>query len=269
VLSACLAGRGRQLKTGQEQGFATQLLRRGSPAVVAALYLVPDRFAIEFSEILYSRLSDNTLSEALRETRQILAEEGCHPAAWASFVAFGQPGVHMSAPHKSEATTWPSAVFRYLATGTASHRDLARDLLSQDDRLSPAARADVETDFERLASEDGDDFGPEILSIKRDLGHHPEAMTADRLLRIFSVIRHARFKSSQEREQYERYLIGEALQASQILGDTYVHIAATIELSKRILFPGEGNQDLLIARRRLRWLSGDGSKLDKARSLIE
>jgi tetratricopeptide (TPR) repeat protein len=42
VLSACLSGRGRHLRSGEQQGFVTALLRQGAPAVIAAQFPVPD-----------------------------------------------------------------------------------------------------------------------------------------------------------------------------------------------------------------------------------
>ena len=269
MLSACLTGRSRQLKTGHEQGFATQLLRRGSPTVVAALYLVPDRLAIEFAELFYYLADEDNLAAGLRETRHVLAGDGCHPSAWASFVLFGCPNVRLNAPHVSRGHDLAQR-------GSSLSRDRRRCAFRAGAGPPRAGRAPasqtrrtIATDLDKLEEGDASYFRPELLSADREFGDRIQAQIVDRLLRIFGLVRHARLENHEQREQYERAGIGEALVASQILGDTYLHIAAVVELRKRLLFPGQKNMDLLIASRRLRWLSGEGARLSAARSVID
>jgi hypothetical protein len=269
VLSACLIGRSRQLRTGHEQGFATQLLRRGSPAVIAAMYVVPDALTFEVTELLYSFMSEGTLAAALRATRQALAEDKCHPGAWASFVMFGRPDVCVTAPHASKATTWPCAAMRYLATSAESDLSHAQDLLEHDVRLSEACREAIGCELAKLGCGDSDYFQPASLPSINGLQEFPEAEMAHLLIRVFGLIRYGKTKNSEEREKQIHEDIAEALLFATILGDTYVLVAAAAELcSRTFLHLGEHKNTALLARRRLSWLSSEGAKLDKARAII-
>src|SRR5262249_23323127 len=102
VLSACLAGRSRQLRTGHEQGFVTALLRTGAPGAVAAAYMVPDHLAGEFIALLYHFAEDAPLADAVLQTRRALAHDGYHPAAWGCFVQHGAADLYLGRPHLSE-----------------------------------------------------------------------------------------------------------------------------------------------------------------------
>ena len=114
ILSACLAGRERQVRTGELRGFATQLLRQGAPVVVAAKYFVPDLIATEYMKRLYPFLQKDPIARAIRATRKSLADDGYHPAVWSCFVVFGRPLARIPGPHASDARSWTSAVVRYL-----------------------------------------------------------------------------------------------------------------------------------------------------------
>jgi tetratricopeptide (TPR) repeat protein len=267
VLSACLAGRGRQLRTGHEQGFATRLLRRGSPAVIAAMHPVPDALAIEFSELLYQLMRETTLSSALRSTRRALAEDVCHPAA--AFVMYGRPDVRMADPHANPATAWPAAALRYLATGAETHLRAAQTLLKQDIRLAPACRGSVARELARLARGDSAHFRRTSLRAIDGLEEFPEANMASQLIRVFGRIRHGSAADPEEREKRIETGITQALTASRILADPYVLIAAAVEMCARTLWHLSGlRTTALQAGRRLSWISAEGAALDRARAEI-
>jgi tetratricopeptide (TPR) repeat protein len=271
ILGACLAARGRQLRTGRQQGFVPALLRRGSPAVVGAKYLVGDYLAAEYAALLYFFLERQGLPAAVRATRLALADEGYHPAAWSLFVLYGRPGVRIQRPHGGTPTTWPSAALRYLATGAESHLALTLRLLAADERLDAASRAAVERDLAALAAGDGAYFHDGITAETRGLGAFSEAMMASILVRAFGVLRFGVGSDPTERERVVHALIRQALSMEQILADTYLLVATAVEMREHTLLylHGEGKNDMLRARRRLRWLSADADALAHVRSALE
>jgi tetratricopeptide (TPR) repeat protein len=271
ILSACLTGRGRQLRTGHQQGFATALLRRGAAAVVAAKYFVPDHIATEYATLLYHFAPGGTLQNAVRKTRALLAEEGYHPAAWSCFAVFGRPDVRIQAPHRCDATTWPSAAFRYLATGSDSYLEDAQRLLEQDQRLSNAQKLQMQKDLAALGSADPHYFSVDKMKEKSSLDEFSEGMLAGTMVRAFGTMRHAASTVGADFEQVEREVIQQALLAESILGDTYLLVAAATEMCRRTEFyrQGQGKDILLRATRRLQWLSADELALDDTRSVLE
>lgn len=258
MLSGCLTGRSRQLRTGHLQGFVPALIRNGSPGVIAAKYLVGEEFVAEFSDLLYELWQGSSLPDAVRQTRRILAEDGYHPAVWCSYVVFGSPDVPPLGPHEREARTWPSVVMRYLASG--SDRDYAKalELLRADSRLSDDSRQSVARDLEALAAGDSGYFREGILQEERGLGDFSEAMLASNMVRAFGVLRHGDDKSGAEDG-----LIEHILTCQRILGDAYVLVAAAAEMRRRTFLHLErrGKAVMNEARRKLRWLSADKARL--------
>ena len=268
ILSACLLGRGRQLRTGHEQGFVTRLLRRGSPAVIAALQPVPDALAIEFSELFYQLIGETTLSFALRSARQALADDHCHPAAWASFVMYGRPDVRMAEPHANPATVWPAAALRYLATGAETHLRAAQRLLEQDVRLAPACRSAIARELAKLARGDSAYFRRKFLPQIDGVAEFPEANMASQLIRVFGRIRYGSAGATERQRQIE-VAIAQALTGAQILADTYALVAAVAEMCTHTLWHFRDRKTTALqARRRLRWISGEGAALDRVRETI-
>jgi hypothetical protein len=162
-------------------------------------------------------------------------------------------------------------VTRYLATGTGTHLALARRLLAADARLSAESRAGVARDLDALAANDPEYFRPGILAEERGLGSFSEAMMASNLVRVFGVIRHGTDTDPERRDRLVHELLRQAVLAERILADTYLLVATMVEMRGRTLLHlhGEGKDDTLRARRRLRWLSADAEALSQARSALE
>ncbi|GGN85222.1 hypothetical protein GCM10010112_65430 [Actinoplanes lobatus] len=252
VLSACLTGRGRQLRTGEQQGFATTLLRAGAPAVLAAKYLLPDHITQAFWSYLYYFAGESPVERAALQTRQALAAKGHHPAAWSCFVLFGRPGVSIRAPHRQAARTWTSHVFRYLATGTAAAFDQARAALGRDDRLTVAQRDHLDADLVALRDGDGDRFDGDTVD---GLDQYAEAMIAAAVVHAFGVLR----TGDGRPEQDVHAAMGTLVATEPLLCDTYLLLAGIREIDRRLTtyICQEGRGRLLGAARRLRWLSAD------------
>lgn len=271
ILSACLAGRARQLRTGRQGGFVPALAARGAPAVVAAKYVVGSGFAVEYVSLLYFFLERQALRTAVRSTRLALSDEGYHPAAWSLFVLYGGHDAKLRNPHATEARTWPPAVVRYLATGSESYLASARSLLEGDARLSAESRAAVDRDLVALAGGDAAYFHPAIASESRGLSAFSEAMMVSNLVRVFGLIRHGTDADPTEREGRLAGLIAHALEMEGILADTYLLVAAAVEMKSRTMMHlyGEGKNTLRRARRGLRWLSADAEALGTAKSILQ
>jgi tetratricopeptide (TPR) repeat protein len=266
VLSACLAGRGRQLRTGEQQGFATALLRAGAPAVLAAKYLLPDHIAIAFWSLLYYFAGEAPLEQAALETRRALAAKGHHPAAWSCFVLFGRPGVSIRAPHRQPASAWPSHVFRYLATGSATGLAEARALLDRDDRLTRTQRDLIDGDLVALHDGVAAHFGPDRLGEPRHLDEYAEAAIANAVIGAFGILRTA---DDRPREVVQN-AAGTLIATEPLLCDTYLLLAAVAEIDRHLMtyVYQEGRRLLFGAARRLRWLTAD-DELAAVRAEIE
>jgi CHAT domain len=127
-LSACLVGRGRHIAGGHQAGFGSALLQAGAPGVIAATYAVPDhiceRIAVEF----YRASRDQPAGEALRQTRERLADSGWHPVAWSAFALWGDPlatiAPALGGRGLADSTLdWPGYLTRFLATEDEADRD--------------------------------------------------------------------------------------------------------------------------------------------------
>jgi hypothetical protein len=267
VLSACLTGRGRQLRTGHEQGFVTALIRAGAPGVIAAAYMVPDHLAAEFIALLYHFAQDATLADAVLLARQTLAEDGYHPAAWGCFVQHGAVDVHLSRPHETEPGTWEECATRYLASGSDKHLRSARELLFLDQEIPTSVAKQIDDDLSALAERDAGYFAARGAARAGNLPENPQAAIIAFLLPAYGLLRYATADPA-EQESRARILIAEALSAGRILGDSYLLIAAAVELRKYLLPFGDNETVLIAARNRLRWLTADEEDLDEARRAV-
>ncbi len=255
ALSACLAGRGRQLRTGEQQGFATALLRAGAPAVLAAKYLLPNHITTAFWSLFYYFANEMHLEQAVLETRRALAAKGHHPAAWSCFVLFGRPGVSIRAPHRQAASVWPSHVFRYLATGSAAGLAEARALLARDDRLTRTQRGLIDADLVALHTGVAAHFGPEQAREPRYLDDYAEAAVASAVIGAFGILRTA----DDRPQEVVQNAAGTLIATEPLLYDTYLLLAAVAEIDRHLMtyVYQEGRPLLFGAARRLRWLTAD------------
>jgi tetratricopeptide (TPR) repeat protein len=256
ILSACLSGRGRHLRSGEQHGFVTALLRRGSPAVIAAQFPIPDFIGALYWGLFYHFAAGASLADAMRETRKMLASRGYHPAVWSGFALFGRPDARLQAPHRSEATAWPSRVLRLVATGAEEDRAAAAALLAKDTRLSDAARAVVRDRIEAYfepppAPLDENAGGAAANEELRRYGETTFAMTA---LQCFVRLRHQSGRPDGWSSHNDLSFVD---LCRRTLGDTYLLVAVANEISRDPYLLTSGRQQLMLGAARLRWLSGD------------
>lgn len=95
VLSACDTGLGTAVQGEEFAGLRRAFAIAGSHAQLTSLWWVDDEAAAAFMRAFYTRLRQGTgRAEAVREAqREVRARaEWTHPAYWASFVMWGDPG---------------------------------------------------------------------------------------------------------------------------------------------------------------------------------
>jgi tetratricopeptide (TPR) repeat protein len=267
LLSACLAGRSRQLRTGHEHGFVTALLRRGAPAAIAASYMVPDHLAAEFFQLLYHFARDESLTDAMLLTRQALAEDGYHPAAWACFVHYGAAELSVGRPHVGTPSSWSEWAARYLASGHDDHLAAARAAIAADPRLPSGLAREIDADLRALAEKDGTRFSTGGQEGGRESPSTSHATLVASLLRSYGELRHADL-DAEDREHKARVIVAQASGIERILGDSYLLVAAATEVSRYLLPFGDNRTVLESARRRLNWLTADRERLEEARLTI-
>ena len=259
LLSACLAGRSRQLRTGHEHGFVTALVRAGAPGAIAAAYMVPDHLAAEFTALLYYFAKDAPLADAVLLARQQLAEDGYHPAAWGCFVQHGAADLYLGRPHLNEPSTWSEWAARYLASGSEDHLRAARDHLRHE--LPTHLAQAIDDDLRALAEHDADHF----TATDHELPHTSQAAIVVSMLRSYGELRH----TAVDRERKAQVIVAQARSVERILGDSYLLIAAAVELRKHLLPFGDNKTFLDAALRRLHWLTADDEQLDRARRALK
>jgi hypothetical protein len=256
LLSACLAGRGRHLRSGEQQGFATALLRRGAPAVVAAQFAMPDFIGTTFWSYFYHALAGAPLGDAMLAARRQLAVQGHHPAAWSAFVIFGEPGTRVAAPHLTEATTWTAHALRLVATGAASHREAASTLLDGDERLSDPARDAIRHELDAVVTAPAGpmDEEPADAGVPIELRIHTEVVMASTMLRAAARLRHDSARPGGWTPTRDR---GQMDLAQRTLGDTYLLVALAHDLARGSDHLTDARQTFLRGARLRRWLNGD------------
>lgn len=267
VLSACLAGRSRQLRTGHEHGFVTALMRAGAPGVIAAAYMVPDHLAAEFIALLYYYAKDAPLADAMLLARQALAGDGYHPAAWGCFVYHGAADVHLGRPHLGEPCAWPDWASRYLASGSEEHLRAARDQLARDARLPAHLASAIDDDLRALSEHDAAHFAASDDAAPGELPSASQAAIVASMVRSYGELRHATADTA-DRERKARVIVAQSQGVERILGDSYLMVAAALELKRHLLPFGDNKTVLDAARRRLRWLTADEEKLAGARRAL-
>ncbi len=144
--NACLLGRVRRLSGGRQKGWALTLLERGAPAVVGALYSVPDDACPLVAEAFYRGAWKASVGEGMRRARAQLGEEGVNPLVCGAYVLHGDPNAVVSralteGPRSTRdlATRWSARLTRFLATQLPGHRDEALEAVSGDASLAAVA----------------------------------------------------------------------------------------------------------------------------------
>jgi tetratricopeptide (TPR) repeat protein len=267
VLSACLAGRSRQLRTGHEHGFVTALVRAGAPGAIAAAYMVPDHLAAEFIALLYHFAEDAPLADAVLLARQALADDGYHPAAWGCFVQHGAADLHLGRPHLSEPCAWSEWVSRYLASGSEEHLRAARNQLALDARLPSHLAKAIDDDLRALSEHDAAHFASSNEATSDELPSTSQAAIVASLVRSYGELRRATADVA-DRERKAHAIVAQSLSIERILGDSYLLVAAAVELREHLLPFGDNKTILDAARHRLRWLTADEEQLDGARRAL-
>ncbi len=150
--SACQLARTRHVSGGRQMGWALALLEYGAPAVVGALFAVPDEACPVMTEAFYRGAWRSSVGEGMRGARAQLDREGVNPAIWGAFVLLGDPnfvlstGVPPTARSTSDLTRrWPALVTRHLATKLPDFLEEAQRDVEADPLLarSPAALASL------------------------------------------------------------------------------------------------------------------------------
>jgi tetratricopeptide (TPR) repeat protein len=268
VVSACLAGRGRHLRSGEQQGFVTALLRRGSPAVFAAQFPVPDFIGALYWGLFYHFAAGASLGDAMLATRKLLAAQGYHPAVWSSFALFGRPAVRLEVPHRSEATAWPSRVLRLVTTAAAEDRTAATVLLAADARLSEATRVavrdDIEAFFEAPAAPLDESNGRS--AVNDELHRYGETSIAVSVLRCFVRLRHSSARPDGWSLHDDLSLVD---LGRRMLADSYLLVAVAIEICRDLSQFFSGRRQFLLGAARRHWLNGDPNLAGQRAELAE
>jgi hypothetical protein len=104
-LSACSIGASEYLGGGVSRGFASALLAKGAPCVVASQWPLEDASAATFAEAFYRLAETSDVGEALRAAREHVST-GVSPALWGSIVLLGDPWHRLgeSAARSADAT---------------------------------------------------------------------------------------------------------------------------------------------------------------------
>jgi tetratricopeptide (TPR) repeat protein len=271
VMSSCLVGRARHLRTGEQQGIAVALLAKGAQAVVAASYALPDQVGSQFALALYHHGRERGLSDAVRLTRQSLAGTGFHPAAWSGFVLLGHPDAVLGRTPKNSDTNlaWPTSLCRFIATGAPAYLDVTRRQLHADSRLSAEQIESVDAALTAFSEQDRSFFAQD--RVEQSVGIEAfdlEAYLAHRILLALGYLRYGTASGDGDTEERKRGLLGSLLTTQRLLDDSYVLVAVVLEATKlSTYFVGNEEQRRLLRSglRALDWLNADDALLEEAR----
>ena len=112
--------------------------------------------------------------------------------------------------------------------------------------------------------------GPPFETALPELGLTEEQTAAAivaSMIRTFGELRHGTDDPA-ERERRTQVLVAQSRSIERILGDSYLLVAAAVELRRHLLPFGDNRTVLEAVRRRLRWLSADDETLDRARHAL-
>jgi hypothetical protein len=146
-LNVCEVGRARVGAAGGPAGFATRLVEKGAPAVIACLQEVPDRVATDIAIAFYQRAADQPVGRALSHARAAMDAVPYPPSCWGAYVLYGDPlfGLAGAGPRVRQARDltlgWPDHVARFLATRSAGERQAALNLLALERGVADPAKS--------------------------------------------------------------------------------------------------------------------------------
>ncbi len=162
-LNVCEVGRARVGAAGGPAGFATRLVEKGAPAVIACLQEVPDRVATDIAIAFYQSAAHEPVGSALSRARAAMDAVPYPPSCWGSYVLYGDPlfglaGAGPRVPQTRDLTLgWPDHVARFLATRSPGERQAALDLLALERRAADPAKAVL---LDRVTAWVSTAFGP-------------------------------------------------------------------------------------------------------------
>lgn len=274
VISACLVGRVRHLRTGKQRGITTVLLDQGAPAVVAPSYALPDQVGKEFSLTLYAYGYDANLSDAMRLTRQYLAEQEYHPAVWGAFIMLGHPDATLKGVLSSAGgdLAWPVSLCRFITTGAQTYLDMTRQQLHADSRLSKEQIEKVNAALSAFSSGEASFFDPERL--KQSIGLQvidTEAYLAYSILLNIGSLRFSATGNNGEIREQQADLTGSLLSIQRLLNDSYILVALFVEITKRTMYSLAKEEERSLLRRTARaldWLNADDLLLKEAHQTL-
>lgn len=273
ILSSCLLGRTRDLSTGEQRGIASALLRQGAPAVIAATFSLPDHVGSQFASAFYFHARKASIGEAMRRARKSLGSKDIHPAAWASFVLFGEHEIALSANIQNAlpGPQWPALTVRYLATRSNDYLADVRENVKTDAVLSAGQRDLIVQAVDALADKDRTFFSEERLKQKVDF---PVTLAEQELAYTLMLLVGALRRDDQgaASEQEKMRFLGNCLQIGRILKDSYLTAIVAEQYANVVISPTtseEGRDILSDGIDSLEWLSADVERLAALREDLE
>lgn len=139
-----------------EKGFVIEMLRAGSPAVVAATRPISDRVSGELVREIYSASWQEftSLPAALKLARIYADKSDMNPVCWSAYVFYGQPKTTLkprSVDHQPP-RAWHQELMRYLASG---HEDYRKDTIKKLRSIAPT-NITLKDIYERLTQKNSD-----------------------------------------------------------------------------------------------------------------
>lgn len=225
IMSSCLVGRSRQLRSGEAQGVAVALLERGARAVVAATYSLPDQVGHEFVRMLYQHWGEGSLGNAVRMARRSLAASRYHPAVWSSFIMIGHPSAAIKpAPAVSSGDlVWPASLCRFIATNAPAYAEAARLQLRSSARLPAEQIKRIDDAISAFTAQDSAFF----VQTRNERQGEFTGLNAEEHLAYWALlaIGHLRFGLTEGNGKVEgqrREMLGSLLTVQRLLLDTYL-----------------------------------------------
>src|SRR5688500_3474981 len=270
VMSSCELGRSRHLQSGEQQGVVVALLEAGAPAVVAATYSLPDVVGRQFAQALYRRAGKATLGEAMRGARRALAKSGVHPAAWGSFVMFGEPAAPLfRTPRDVDALDWPACLVRLAATGAPVYAEAVRSRIRDDARLTPEQVQHIDASIDAFEQGDADAFATDAIRSNPLLELDAESYLSYHVLLSAGALRFALKDNARDDER--RPILSFLLQIRPMLEDSYLRALIARECAddlELVLTTDQGRAILRSGLRALAWLAADADALNETQQIL-
>jgi hypothetical protein len=137
-LNVCELGRARVGAGGSPAGFATRLVEKGAPAVIACLQEVPDRVATDIAIAFYQAASQGPVGASLARARAAMDAVPYPPSCWGAYALYGDPFFELGGrgsrvcQARDRTLGWSDHVARFVTTRSRQERQAALDLLSHE-----------------------------------------------------------------------------------------------------------------------------------------